>query len=84
MHPDYFNHPGHADHDPALDANFRPRTRPKPIPHLTFFGGFHREIQRPEAANILRFARRSRIHRPQPIRALRVYQLGPALIQIGP
>lgn len=25
MHPDYHNHPGHADHDPSLDSNFRPR-----------------------------------------------------------
>ncbi|MFU8894025.1 MAG: hypothetical protein ACNA8L_10390 [Luteolibacter sp.] len=24
-HPDYHNHPGHADHDPALDDNFHAR-----------------------------------------------------------
>lgn len=23
MHPDYLNHPGHADHDPSLDINFK-------------------------------------------------------------
>lgn len=25
MHPDYHNHPGHADHDPDLDINFQPK-----------------------------------------------------------
>jgi hypothetical protein len=28
MHPDYINHPGHADHDPSLDRNWHPHRSP--------------------------------------------------------
>jgi hypothetical protein len=43
MHPDYINHPGHADHDPSLDINFQPKATMPAHPTNRNSGGEFRE-----------------------------------------